>query len=186
LLFIIDNKFFKNIGILLLVFCILPMSAMRDMHAQKIWKIAFDNELLLQNRILDRIETNSNFDINKKYTYIVVGEIPIYRKKYYNLKYDISSPPLLDFSYVPYWIPSLAINFLSYKIFIQDSFFVGMDNNTYDVFANKELYDFILNKAKSWPSLDSVFVSDNYILVIMGDEALLKLKDYIKINFLEK
>ena len=106
--------------------------------------------------------------------------------KFYYKPYDKKASELLTFSYQPGWIPQIILNFLSKSYFIGNSLWVDQVAENYNSDMDKELSDFIMNKAKVWPHKDSVYVSDNYILVVANKTELDKVKERIKKDFLRK
>ena len=53
-----------------------------DLHAQRMQKLAFDAHTNIINRVVDRIEQNENFSYEKKYYFIMFGDIANMRHRY--------------------------------------------------------------------------------------------------------
>ncbi len=184
-IFILGRQPVQNIGGLAIATAII-FSIAGNLHIQKVWKFAFDNEIRIQERLLERIEEKENFLPSKKYTYVQIGLFPHMATKFYYKPYDKKASELLNFSYQPGWIPQIILNFLSKSYFIGSSLWVDQVAENYNSDMDKELSDFIMNKAKVWPHKDSVYVSDNYILVVANKTELDKVKERIKKDFLRK
>ena len=80
----------------------------------------------------------------------------------------------------------ISMDFIDKKV--SDSLYNNYDNNL-DLYENSEylkeihfdeLYDFVMNKAKVWPDKNSVYISDNCIIVIFDEDRLDYLREKIK------
>lgn len=176
-----NNLKIKNINVIIMLLFIYN-SAVNSMYAQKIEYLSFNNELMLQNRLLTRITSEENFDINKKYKYLQVGHYNLYNGKFYG-EYDnkIRNDELLRNEFISKDGVASGLMFLSNKDFIilEDSYSYELDDN-FDEQMYDELYDFIMNKAKIYPSKDSIFISEHYILVVFDQLYLDFLKTKIR------
>ena len=57
--------------------------AVQDLYAQKLHKLAFDFEMRLLNRVVDRLEQNENFSYDKRYCGLMLGNVENMRHKLY-------------------------------------------------------------------------------------------------------
>ena len=185
LIFKYANVTIKNIGNLFIVIAIF-ISSINDIQAQKVWKFAFDNEMRLYYNVIDRITYDRNYSSKKNYTYVQLGVFANLAPKYYPDKYDKESPEILNFHYQPAWFPRGVLEFLSPGFFHYKFILANQVAENYDENMDKELSDFILNKAEVWPQRNSVYVSDNYILVVADEKELNKLKAKIKSDLKNK
>ena len=187
-----EIKILKNIGVVI-IFLLLWNFSVNNMYSQKNLLLSFDLERDFQNRLLNRIEENENFSYDKKYIFFEVGHYDSFKKKLYNsnsyklVNYEFA---LVDNVFSEYMHDYLL--FLSQKDFIDkkvsDSLYNNYDNNL-DSYENSEylknvhfdeLYDFVMNKAKAWPDKNSVYISDNCIIVIFDEDRLDYLREKIK------
>ncbi len=175
------NIVIKNIGNLLIVIAIF-ISSVNDIQAQKIWKLAFDNEMRLYYSVINRITYNENYSSKKDYTYLQVGVFQGFSQQYYPDKYDQASGEMLNFRYQLKGKPMFVFNFLYPEFFHYEYIKIGQLIEKYDKKMDRELSDFILNKAEAWPQRNSVYVSDNYILVVANQRELNRLKAKIRRN----
>ena len=83
--FIRAQKLFQNLLFILSAFLIW-VCIVQDLYAQRVQKLAIDDELRLFNRVLIRLEQNPNFSYNKQYVGIFFGNFPNMREKYYSDK----------------------------------------------------------------------------------------------------
>ena len=77
------NKTITNNVLLVLMIFILPMSILRDVEAQKVWKLGFDAEREVTYRLIERIETHPNYNPNNTYALVMIGDVPALRPNYY-------------------------------------------------------------------------------------------------------
>ncbi|MBR5599081.1 MAG: hypothetical protein IKW39_03475 [Alphaproteobacteria bacterium] len=154
------KRFAYGLSILLIF-----MSFVRIAYALKVWKFGFDAELKLSERIITRLEKMPTFNIEKKYQLLQIGKLPM-RSRYYINQNNEKNNELLNFAYFEPQNSSHAFNF-----FYQTDF---LENNVslFDAIQNKEIENFIMQKAKAWPHKDSIFIKDEYIVIIMDYEHL--------------
>ncbi len=177
-----QKHIYKNI-VLVLMIILIPMAIQRDADAMKVWKLGFDAEQKLNERIIGRIETQPQFDMNKKYTVIYIGTPFALRSNFYTpkAKDEFTSIPMLSFCYNVVWpTTDHDIDFYYVKRFKQISY-----NTENLVHVNSKEYlkyfkDYILNEAKAWPDKNSIYVDDKYIVIVYNQEALDKAKQYLQ------
>lgn len=164
---------FRNIAfVLFIVIC--QASVVRDVNAQKIWKLGFDAERENILKLAYVIESHSSFDPSKKYIYVAFGKQHSYRENYYNEEYDIGDALTLNYPYTPEWIPHVPLQFYSKNNYIENGYSIYRGCFTpVDVQhrINDDLADFKAN-AKPWPAQGSVLVNDKYIAVMFDRESL--------------
>lgn len=153
------KKLKKNIGIVLsfsFLFCAITL----NFEAQKVWYLGKNAEEHLINRISSHIEQNAqNFPL----TPVVAGELSL-RPRYYHIPYQKESPYLLNRPFMVRHIPSGIFNFYAPEIL-----FYG---NSAIYALTPELYHFIKNASRSWPSADSVYIDENYALILLTPEGI--------------
>lgn len=171
----------KNTNVILILLAMFNF-AVHNIDAQMQSCLSFKNEILFQSRLLTQIINTDNFDVNKKYTYLQIGQYNNFRDKFYgkgNLK--VENEEIINFNFVSQDGCASGLRYLSKFDFIKpgDSFAYETDKN-YDEQMDNELYDFIMNKAQVYPQKDSIFISDNYILVVFDGNYLEKVRETIK------
>lgn len=173
--FIIRHKgnIYRNIA-LLFAAVLVPMGFLRDAEAQKVWKLGFDRETGMIERILDRIESLPEFDPSAEYTYVAFGKQFDFRSNYYGGSYDIKDAPLLNYPYTPEWVPHIPLQFYARQNYIKQGYSVY--KGCYTPLPVKEkleqdLHDFEKN-AKPWPDKSSVIIKGNYIAVMFDKNTL--------------
>lgn len=171
----------KNFNVIL-IFLTMFNFAVHNIDAQIQSCLSFKNEILFQSRLLTQIINTPNFDVNKKYTYLQIGQYENFRDKFYDKeKLKIENEEIINFNFVSQDGCASGLRYLSKFDFINpgDSYSYETDKN-YDEQMDKELYDFIMNKAQIYPHKDSIFISDNYILVVFDKDYLKKVREKIK------
>ena len=140
------------------------MSAVRDMYAEKVWKLGFDAEMKAHERIVNRIEQLPEFHADRKYKILQLGSLSL-RQNYYRMQEgEETSLDLLSTSFTPQFMSRIVYNFYYPK----DIFY---DNAGIEELSSKGK-EFIKYQAKPWPSLDSVFIDGDIIVIVLTQEAL--------------
>lgn len=138
------------------------MSFVRIAYALKVWKFGFDAELKLSERIITRLEKMPNFNIEKKYNLLQIGSIPM-RSRYYVNKNNDQNNELLNY---PYYEPKNSYS--AFNFFYQTDF-LKKNSSLLVAAKSEEITDYILNIAKPWPNKDSIFISGDYIIIVLND-----------------
>ena len=182
-----EIKFFRNILFILMI-VILQMNIVRDIEAQKVWKFGFDYEKQLALNAINQIQSNENFDKNKTYKLVAIGEWQVGRVLYYDeqkMPYKRDSIELLHYHTMTIWNLPLPIRFYAPEIKL-DKFYMIDYYSLNDQWKPKEescvvvnkIYDFLKNDANEFPKNNSVYVDDEYIVIVWN----LNNKDFI-LNF---
>ncbi len=180
-----SQRCIQNLTIAILFFsCIYCFNT--TANAAKVWRLGFNAENNLSERIINRIENLKNFSPQiQKYT-LIQGGITNFRQKYYMANkamlvdsYTLSAP------YIPWHLPSKAYNF--YYPFP----FTG--KNSYDVFwrfippkifDNKpEIINYIRQNIAPWPDQNSVYSIDNFIILTLSPEGAGYAQSWLGRNF---
>jgi hypothetical protein len=182
ILFSQKNIAVKNIS---LVACLIliRICAISDFNAMKVWKIGFEAEKMEYNRIIARIETTPGYQDNKDYRVIILGATQAYRPYLYNddSYYDTE---LLSSSYMAGWANNPMLVFYVYTKHSKD----GVWNQivrawTPDVY--KETITSIsqeIEKAEIWPSLNSIAIKDDIMLIVLNQQGLDQAKQLLSQN----
>ena len=171
-------KDLRNISVIIFS-SIVFMFLINDLDCLRVWKLGFDAEKMLWNRITMRLENNPEFNVKKKYNILFVGKTTddSMRIKFYNNeKTSVPSDELLYFSYNLSKLESLAFY---YPVnFISQYFSPEMQDKKAYYEQLKRLYDAgILDKAKAWPDENGLIVWDDIILYVTDEKIL---EDYKK------
>lgn len=149
------------------------MNFVRVAYAQKVWKFGWEAETKLSERIITRLEKLPEFDISKQYTLLQIGEKSL-RQKYYLKKSDEqTSAELLTAAYYPANGAAHAYNF-----FYQTDFLKADDNG--EALRDPLIKDYILHKARPYPAKESLLISGDYIVLVLDEIALERLKNRLR------
>ena len=163
----------KNISYVCAIICIYS-NTITLIEAQKVWKLGFDAELSLYNRILKRYEISSNFIPTFKYT-IIQGGAPSLRHKYYQETYKYPSDDLLSTSYVPGMNSGIMWNYYAPQEYANNrSYFYNIQNSN-------EIQKIIAH-AQPYPHKDSVIVQNNNIYLFLTPNGINSLKSLYHSN----
>ena len=103
------KKIYKT-GIALV--CVITfMSFVRDMYAQKVWKLGFDAEMKAHERIVSRIEEHPLFYPSRQYRLLQIGSLSLRENYYKKDKREITSLDLLSTSFTPEFMSRIVYNF---------------------------------------------------------------------------
>lgn len=180
IIFISKPQLTKNITLILCIL-ILQISVVQDIQAQKIWKMGLENEKMLWNRLLTKLEMQEQFNPTQKYTVVEVGLFPATRPKYYNKPVNkfVNPYAALTASYEAEWVVFGPQLFYYYANFMKKGF------NTMDTMHKPELQEILKNNkdvilnAKIWPAANSVYVKDDVIFVFASKKELEKIQKYV-------
>lgn len=173
----------KNILIVFLIF-LLPMNVYRLYDAQKLWKIDFDYEYQLIEKIVEQIELSENYNAKQTYHVVLLSNNIKGVRDFYKESVDS-----WDYSFCnrdPFW-PMIFPNFIKFhkpdfniaacdlivlvgngKVYKNGSE-VGEVNTVCDLLP---YYDVLKNEMKEWPAKNSVLVKDNYIFINFDSKVL--------------
>lgn len=169
----LGGEYLKRIGYGLAILIIF-MGFVRVSYAQKVWKFGWEAETKLAERIITRLEKMEDFNINRTYQIIQIGEKSL-RKKYYLQKAtESNSNELLDWAYYASGNSKDAYNF-----YYQTDFLYQEGNLEQAIKSRPEIKDYLLNQARAWPAQESILIIGDYIILILDERALLKVQKAI-------
>lgn len=140
------------------------MSGVRDMYAEKVWKLGFDAEMKTHERIVSRLEQHPDFRANQKYRLLQIGSLSLRKNYYRKAAGEETSLDLLETSFTPQFMSRIVYNFY----YPEDVFY---NNATVEDLSAKG-QEFLRFKAKSWPSADSIFIDGDVVIIVLTDEGL--------------
>ena len=163
------------------------VSIINDLDCLRVWKFGFDAERMLWNRVLTRLETRKEFDVNKKYKVIQVGGSYMLQPRFYTYPvrtYENSYVDILFASYEASWDLFHAYEFyypVSFRA--KENYRPEMKNSKYKD-QLKRLYEAgILDKARVWPHENGLIVWKDVILFITDAKALENCKKQLAKEF---
>jgi hypothetical protein len=179
-----DFKFIRNAALLACILLIY-ISGISDFHAMKVWKLGFEAEKMEWNRIITRIETTPGFQNNKDYRVIILGTTRPYRPYFYSGE-TYGAGDLLTDSYMAGWGTSQILMFYTFTSHSKDWGDTGVWRQvlTRDSPPN-EIKDIIgeipheIEKAKAWPSSDSIAIKNDLILIVLDQTELDKVRNLL-------
>ena len=148
-----------------LAFLLVFMNFVRVAYAEKVWKFGWDAETKLAERIITRLEKMPEFDINRQYQLLQIGEQSLRSKYYLKGKNEIPEGALLDRAYYAEGKGKDAYNF-----FYQTDFLSG--DAQAEALLEPAIRDFLLNKAQAWPAENSIFIFGSYIVLVLDENRL--------------
>ena len=163
------------------------VSITNDLDCLRVWKLGFDAEKMLWNRVLTRMESQKNFDINRKYKIVQIGAEIRMRPRYaanstFGSKYSL---PLVSFGYnldafdgTVFYYP---LNFVSQKMKCYTEL-KALKPGYQDQL--KLLYEAgILDKAQAWPHKNGLIVWKDVILFVTDAKLLEEYKKQLAQEF---
>ena len=163
------------------------VSIVNDLDCLRVWKLGFDAEKMLWNRVLNRIETQADFDIDKKYKVVRIGRQISMRPRFaanstFGSEYSL---PLVSFGYDLYPFDSLAfyypINFVSWKLKCDTDLKYLKSGNKDQL---RRLWEAgILDKARAWPHENGLIVWKDVILFVTDAKLLEEYKKQLAQEF---
>lgn len=178
-----------NIGgilqnIKILIGClIIYLFTVNDLHQLRTWKMGFESEKMMWNRVVERINKHQLFNYNSKYTYIQIGDWKPERVQFVNKNEKMmrtNDADLLNYSFTPRWAPFTTIAFYSHYN-IKKYFRVSDFTNPEYMSVLKHLNNAgLLENAKAWPAENSIIVYEDIILVVTDEKDLQKAKNILQ------
>lgn len=154
---------------------IIFMGFVRVSYAQKVWKFGWDAETKLAERIITRLEKRPEFDIERKYKLLQIGEMSLRPKYYIKKPYEQPSDMLLNRAYYPEGAAKDAYNFYYQTDFLSE-------NATNEALQYYPIKYYLLNHARAWPAAESIQIIDNYIVLVLDETALAKVQKSLSEN----
>ena len=162
----------RRIGYVLAVLIIF-MNFVRIAYAEKVWKFGWEAETKLAERIITRLEKMPEFDIDRQYQLLQIGEKSLRAKYYRKGEYEITNGELLDRAYYPEGHAKDAYNF-----FYQTDFLSGDAQE--EALQNPEIRNYLLNQAKAWPAKEGLFIHGSYIVLVLDEVSLAMVQRYLE------
>lgn len=146
------------------------MSFVRIAYAEKVWKFGWDAETKLAERIITRLEKLPEFNIDKQYKLLQIGEMSLRKNYYQKQPYENASPALLEEAYYPKGKSKDAYNFFYQTDFLSENASLSA------AIANPEIREFLINTAQAWPAKNSLKIIGDYIIFVLDDAILAKIQ----------
>ncbi len=169
----LGGNYLKRIGYglaLLIIF----MGFVRVSYAQKVWKFGWEAETKLAERIITRLEKLENFNINGHYKLLQIGNQSLREKYYLKRPNESASGELLGWSYYEAGRSKDAYNFYYQADFLESD--SDLKNAIKD---NPTIKEYLLNKARAWPAKESIYISGDYIVLVLEESELAKAQQII-------
>lgn len=159
-------KIVKNITTLILSL-ILLYNINTLAYAAKVWKLGFTAETNFSERFLSRLENNTIFSPQQKYTFIQGGNLN-FRQRYYPTNTPHTDSYTLTAPYIPWHLPAKAYHFYSPYLFVAndyDTYWQYIPANQINLTA--DLNHYISNTATPWPNTNAVYLDDSTIILTL-------------------
>ena len=141
------------------------MSVVRDVYAQKVWKLGFDAEMKAHERIVGRLEQMPEFRQGAKYRLLQIGSLALRKNYYRSVAGEETSLDLLTTSFTPQYMSRIVYNFY----YPEDIFY----DNAHVKDLSKKGRAF-LEKAEVYPALGSMFIDGDIVIVVLTEDGLAK------------
>jgi hypothetical protein len=141
------------------------MSVVRDVYAQKVWKLGFDAEMKAHERIVGRLEQMPEFRAGHKYKILQLGSLSLRKNFYRAVAGEETSLDMLSTSFTPQYMSRIVYNFY----YPEDIFY---DNASVNELSERGR-EFLRN-AKVYPALGSIFIDGDIVVVVLTEEGLNK------------
>ena len=164
-----------------------------DLHAQRMQKFAFDAHTTIINRVVAKIDENENFSYEKKYFFIMFGDIANMRHRYGKPYFDRLSKDRIEGSgrglggygtLVPTWLPLEAFEFYMQNAIGNGSFGDSLEGYKESKIMQKLIKRLhsadILDKLKPFPHKDSIVVFEDIIVFVASKGNLDEIRASVK------
>lgn len=155
-----------------LAFLLIFMNFVRVAYAEKVWKFGWDAETKLAERIITRLEKMPEFDINRQYQLLQIGEQSLRSKYYLKGKKEANNGALLSKAYYAEGKGKDAYNF-----FYQTDFLGG--DAKFEALQEPTIREFLLNKAQVWPAQNSIYIYGPYIVLVLDEKRLAEVQRFL-------
>ncbi len=149
---------------------IIFMGFVRVAYAQKVWKFGWDAETKFAERIITRLEKMPEFNIERQYKLLQIGEMSLRQKYYLKKPYEKPSSMLLDRAYYPEGAAKDAYNFYYQTDFLSEDATIEAAHNHFPI------KEYLLNRARAWPAAESLWIYEDYIIMVINEMALAKIR----------
>ena len=159
------------------------VSIINDLDCLRVWKLGFDAEKMMWNRILARLEVQKSFDVTKKYKVVQIGpEVPM-RPRYIKVEPRVRSLNMLRFSQNLY--PFDAVNFYCQQGCRKEVLSSYRPHNRHKVKVElKRLWEAgILDRTQAWPHENGLIVWEDVILFVTDAKLLEEYKEQLAQEF---
>ena len=166
------------------------VSIINDLDCLRVWKLGFDAEKMLWNRVLARMELQKDFSPERRYRLFSIGS-PIsqrprffYKNPYPKGKFHDVGATLLHAGFDAPWSVIRAHEFYYQTEFIRDRFRDDRLNDPKCKAAFKQLWEAgILDKARAWPHENGLIVWKDVILFVTDAKRLENCKKQLSKEF---
>ncbi|MBR2273684.1 MAG: hypothetical protein IJ864_02495 [Alphaproteobacteria bacterium] len=141
------------------------MNFIRIAYAEKVWKFGWDAETKLAERIITRLEKMPEFDINRQYKLLQIGEKSLRSKYYRRGPFEINNGELLGYAFYPAGKAKDAYNFFYQTDFLSDD----VQDQALKI---PEIRQYLLQTARAWPAPESLFIYGSYIVFVLDEVQL--------------
>ena len=169
----LGGNYLKRIGYGLAILIIF-MGFVRLSYAQKVWKFGWDAETKLAERIITRLEKLEDFNVNGHYKLLQIGNQSLRGKYYLHKNGETDSGELLGWSYYDAGRSKDAYNF-----YYQADFLEADSDLATAIQENPTIKEYLMNKARAWPAKESLYLSGNYIVLVLDETELAKAQQFI-------
>ncbi|MBR2273265.1 MAG: hypothetical protein IJ864_00290 [Alphaproteobacteria bacterium] len=141
-------------------------------EAEKVWKLGFDAEMKLYQRVAKRFQNQPNFTLNRRYIIIQGGTFP-FREHFYHDNYRHPSEDLLAISYVPGMASGVMWNYYGITDYAHTT--------PYAYFLNPDpLLQQAIHNITAWPKANSIQVGPSWILLPLTTDGITELQRHYK------
>ena len=162
-------KFFQN-TLNLITFILIITNINNNLHYSKIQNLGFSSELKLLERITSRIKNSPNYNPNTLYIFAQATELSLRPRFYHKPHSNLQGLYTLNQPFTRYWIPNDHYNFFEEKSFASTT------NNINPKDLSPQMIDFFSNKIELWPSTNSLYMDNKYIILGLSPKGTFELK----------
>ncbi len=154
--------------------------------SQKSFKFGTIAEVFRINRVTERIEQNKNFEPNKAYKLLVVGEFQPIRKNYVGKFNGSFAWEFADASIIPNYAPADALTFYNDELNVNELFIYNpyrFESEAKKSLAKLHENKIVIQKIKkhlkeleSWPDENCIIIDDDLIIFVIDKVSLEQLK----------
>ena len=165
------------------------LSIVNDLDCLRVWKLGFDAEKMLWNRVLSRLEIQKDFDVNRKYNIIQIGMPISLRPRFYGKPwprggFETSGGLQLMESFDPVFDLFSAYTFYYQTEFRGEHPHPGRPNDSKYKAQLKRLWEAgILDQARAWPHENGLIVWEDVILFVTDAKLLEEYKKQLAKEF---
>lgn len=140
------------------------MAGVRDMYAQKVWKLGFDAEMKTHERIVSRLESLPDFHPNRPYKILQLGTLSLRQNFYLKPEHEETSLDLLTTSFTPQFMSRIVYNFYYPK----------------DIFYGNALVEQLSPAGREWlrttaapfPHKNFIYIDNDIVIIVLTQEGL--------------